>query len=378
MPWQEVSTVSLRKEFILLAVQDGVNISELSRRFGISRKTAYKWLGRFEETGGAGLQDRSRRPHRSSNCTPLEVQQLVLSLRDAHPAWGGRKLRRRLQDLGHEALPSASTLTGILRRNGRLDALQSAKHTAWRRFEHDAPNLLWQMDFKGHFAAGAGRCHPLTVLDDHSRYALRLEACANQQAVTVQDKLTGAFRRYGIPERMTMDNGAPWGSGGGHSYTSLSAWLIRLGIRVSHSRPYHPQTQGKDERFHRTLNAEVLQGNVFDNLGHCQQRFDQWRDIYNQQRPHEAIGMAPPASRYRPSARGFPETPPAIEYAPGDIVRKVQAKGEIHYRGSAFKIGSAFHGYPVALRPAAADGVMEVYFCQQCVAKINLRMPQCA
>lgn len=175
-----------------------------------------------------------------------------------------------------------------------------------------------------------------------------------------------------------MDNGAPWGSGGGHPYTTLTAWLIRLGVRVSHARPYHPQTQGKDERFHRTLNAEVLQDNVFDNLGQRQQRFDQWRDIYNQQRPHEAIGMAPPASRYRPSIKSFPGTLPATEYADGDIVRKVQGKGEIHYRGNAFKIGSAFRGYPAAVRPASEDGVMQVYFCQQCVAKINLRAPKCA
>lgn len=373
MPWQEVSTMSLRKEFIMLATQDHANISELCRRFGISRKTAYKWLGRYEEAGSEGLQDRSRRPHRSDNRTPEPVQQLVLSVRDAHPAWGGRKIKRRLQDLGHAALPSASTLSDILRRNGRLDASQSAKHTPWRRFEHDAPNRLWQMDFKGHFATGAGRCHPLTVLDDHSRYSLRLEACANQQGSTVQACLTGAFRRYGIPERMTMDNGAPWGSDASHPYTPLTAWLIRLGIRVSHSRPYHPQTQGKDERFHRTLNAEVLQGKVFHDLDQCQRRFDQWRNVYNLERPHEAIGMAPPASRYRPSDRGFPEALPGIEYGPGDIVRKVQHKGEIHYRGAVFKVSKAFHGYPVALRPDSEDGVMKVYFCQQCIAKVDLR-----
>lgn len=374
MPWQEVSTMSLRKEFVMLASQESANISELCRRFGISRKTAYKWLGRFGEAGNEGLQDRSRRPHKSNNRTPEPVEQLALSMRDAHPAWGGRKIKRRLQDLGHEALPSVSTLTEILRRNGRLDAAEAAKHTAWQRFEHDAPNRLWQMDFKGHFAIDDGRCHPLTVLDDHSRYSLSLEACANQQGDTVQTKLTGAFRHYGLPERMTMDNGSPWGSDAEHPYTPLTVWLIRLGIRVSHSRPYHPQTQGKDERFHRTLDVEVLKGAVFHDLDHCQQRFDEWRAVYNLERPHEAIGMAVPASRYRPSARGFPETLPAIEYGPGDIVRKVQAKGEIHYRGLVFKVGKAFRGYPIALRPASEDGSMQVYFCQQRIAQIDLRI----
>lgn len=374
MPWQEVSTVSLRKEFIMLANQEGANLSELCRRFGISRKTAYKWRDRYDEAGNKGLQDRSRRPHRSNHRTPEPVEQRVLSMRDAHPAWGGRKIRRRLQDLGHTALPSVSTLTEILRRHGRLDTAESAKHTAWQRFEHAAPNRLWQMDFKGHFAIGTGRCHPLTVLDDHSRYALRLEACANQQGSTVQTRLTEAFRRYGVPERMTMDNGSPWGSDAEHPYTPLTVWLMRLGIRVSHSRPYHPQTQGKDERFHRTLDVEVLRGKVFHDLDQCQRRFDQWRTVYNLERPHEAIGMAVPASRYLPSDRGFPETLPPIEYGPSDIVRKVQAKGEVHYHGSVFKVSKAFHGYPVALRSASEEGTMKVYFCQQCIAKVDLRV----
>ena len=171
-----------------------------------------------------------------------------------------------------------------------------------------------------------------------------------------------------------MDNGSPWGSDAEHPYTPLTAWLIRLGIRVSHSRPYHPQTQGKDERFHRTLNVEVLKGNVFHDLNHCQRIFDEWRDVYNFERPHEAIGMAVPASRYRPSGRAFPETLLAIEYGSGDVVRKVQAKGEIHYRGFVFKVGKAFHGYPVALRPANEDGVMSVYFCRQRIADIDLRI----
>lgn len=375
MPWQEVSTMSLRNEFIVLAQQADINISELSRRFGISRKTAYKWLNRHESEGRTGLQDRSRRPHRSDNRTPPAMEQRVLSVRDAHPAWGGRKIKRWLEDRGHHGLPSVSTLTEILRRHGRLDAAESAKHTAWQRFEHDAPNRLWQMDFKGHFAVGVGRCHPLTVLDDHSRFALCLEACADEQGATVQARLIATFRRYGLPERMTMDNGSPWGSDAHHPYTPLTAWLIRLGIGVSHSRPYHPQTQGKDERFHRTLEVEVLKGAVFHDLDQCRRRFDPWRDLYNLERPHEAIGMAVPASRYRPSERPFCEVLPPIEYGPGDIVRKVQAQGDIHYQGRVFKVGRAFHGYPVALRPSREDGMMNVYFCHQRIAGIELRNP---
>jgi hypothetical protein len=201
-----------------------------------------------------------------------------------------------------------------------------------------------------------------------------LQACENEQSLTVQHYLTQAFERYGLLERMSMDNGAPWGSGPAYAYTALTAWLIRLGIRVSHSRPYHPQTQGKDERFHRTLQAEVLQGQLFEDIAHCQKRFDQWRWIYNSQRPHQALNMACPSSRYQPSPRVFPNKLPSIEYAPDDIVRQVRKDGLIQYRGKTFKACSqAFRGYPVALRPTVEDGVYEVYFCHQKVNCINLK-----
>ncbi len=181
MPWIEVSTMSLRHEFVQLAGQEGANVRALCRRFGISPKTGYKWLQRNAVEGSEGLLDRSRRPETSPGRTPAVMEHAVLTLRDQHPAWGGRKLHTRLLTLGHDGVPSPSTITAILRRHGRLDATQGAQHSAWRRFEHPVPNDLWQMDFKGHVALQHGRCHPLTVLDDHSRYALCLTACANEQ-----------------------------------------------------------------------------------------------------------------------------------------------------------------------------------------------------
>ena len=376
MPWQEVSIMSLRKEFVLLASREGVNLRALCRQFGISAKTGYKLLKRYQGEGEAGLEDRSRRPKSSPRRTPPEIEATVVAVRDLHPAWGGRKLRARLDALGRTDLPSPSTLTAILRRHGRLDAAQGARHTAWQRFEHAAANDLWQMDFKGHFALREGRCHPLTVLDDHSRYAVCLRACANEQAPTVQAALTDTYRRYGLPWRMSMDNGPPWGDDGRNPYTTLTVWLLRLGIAVSHSRPYHPQTQGKDERFHRTFNTEVLAYADFADQAAAQQRFDVWRSVYNLERPHQALALQPPISRFQPSPRPFPETLPAIEYGPDDQVRKVQAKGELYYRGRAFKIGHAFHGYPVALRPTAQDGVLDVFFCQHRIACLNLHDPQ--
>ena len=195
MPWSEVSIMDQREEFVRLARLEGRNMRALCRRYGVSPTTGYTWLRRYEAEGRDGLADRSRRPHRSPGETAPEIEAAVLALRDAHPAWGGRKLRQRLLRLGVAAVPAISTITEILRRHGRLEDDAVARHRGFQRFEHDAPNDLWQMDFKGHFALASGRCHPLTVLDDHSRFALGLEACADQRSATVQDRLTAVFRR---------------------------------------------------------------------------------------------------------------------------------------------------------------------------------------
>jgi transposase InsO family protein len=373
MPWIEVSTVSLRLEFVILASAEGANVRQLCRRYGISPKTAYKWIARHEAGGPAALADHPRRPRRSPGRCPDDIEAEVLRLRDEHPAWGGRKLRRRLLDLGRADVPAASTITAILRRHGRLDPATSASHRPFVRFEHDAPNRLWQMDFKGHFAVASGRCHPLTVLDDHSRFALGLVACGDERDETVRACLTGLFRRYGLPERVLCDNGAPWGHAGAR-YTALGVWLLKLGVGVAHGRPLHPQTQGKDERFHRTLIAEVLRDRTFADLAEGQRRFDSWREVYNHERPHEALGLAVPASRYRPSERAFPEAVPEWEYAPGDAVRKVQGDGTISFRGREHEVGRAFRGERVGVRPEGGDGAFGVYFGRHRVAHVDLRV----
>jgi transposase InsO family protein len=373
MAWKEVSIVVLRRDFVMLALQPGANIRELCRRFAISPTTGYKWLRRYRQDCEETFYDRSRRPQRSPRRSGQQTEQQLLSVRDAHPAWGARKIRARLQTLGQAALPAASTIHAILRRHGRIDPSESSKHQPWQRFEHEAPNQLWQMDFKGHFALGNGtRCHPLTVLDDHSRYAVCLQGCRDERGPTVQQRLTETFRRYGLPQRMLLDNGSPWGSDREHPYTPLTVWLLRLGIGVCHSRPYHPQTQGKEERFHRTLQAEVLSGPSFADFEALQQRLDQWRSIYNHLRPHQALAMAVPSSRYQVSGRRFPETLPPLEYDVGDVVRKVQGHGRIWFHNRVFRVGKAFRGYSVALRPTADDGLWEVFFATHCIARIDL------
>jgi len=372
MPWKEVLLMSLRLEFVQLASQSGSNISELCRRYGISMKTGYKWLNRYRREGPSGLENRSRRPRHSPRRTPTEMEDRILKLREVNPAWGAWKIQVRLTDLGVKRVPASSTVHQILRRGGRINPSASAQHRSWQRFEQEAPNQLWQMDFKGHFGLGNGqRCNPLSVLDDHSRFVLCLQACRNQTGPTVQARLTETFQRYGLPERMLMDNGAPWGNDADHPYTPLTVWLLRLGVGVCHGRPYHPQTQGKAERFHRTLQVELLQGRSYWDHPQVQTRFDGWRPIYNHERPHQALGMAVPASRYQISARCFPQLLPPIEYGSGDIVRKVQEHGKISFQNQVFRIGKAFRGYPVALRPTLTDGIWEVYFCAHQIARID-------
>lgn len=376
MPWQEVSLMSLRKEFVMLALTKGSSFRELCRRFGISHVTGYKWLNRYQELGPAGLADQPKRPHHSPKRTGPAVEEAVLAVRDDHPAWGPRKIRKWLENRGYPDLPAPSTISAILSRHLRISPIEAEKHRPLVRFERPQPNDLWQMDFKGHFPLSQGRCYPLTVLDDYSRYALGLQACANEQGTTVKDQLTAIFRNYGLPESMLMDNGNPWGAQGEPKYATFQVWLMRLGIRVYHGRPFHPQTQGKDERFHRTLNAEVLQGRNFRDLEQCQRAFDAWRPIYNWERPHQALEMAVPGQRYRSSPRPFPESLPPVEYGPEDVVvRKVQADGTITFHSSIFRVGNAFRGLPVALRPTSEDGVWDVFFMTHLIAQADFKEP---
>jgi transposase InsO family protein len=361
-----------RREFVGLACQSGANIRQLCRRYRISPMTGYKWIDRYRKSGEMGLVEKTRRPKISPNRSDPEFENQVLNIRDEQSAWGAVKIRRILQNEGVE-VKAVSTVHAILVRHGRIDPAESAKHQAWHRFEHPVPNDLWQMDFKGHFAIRSGpRCHPLTVLDDHSRFVVCLKACEDEKTETVRMHLRSVFRQYGMPLRMTMDNGSPWGSDTAHRDTPLTVWLRRLGIRVSHSRPYHPQTQGKDERFHRTLKAELLGGRQFDRFLQVQPVFDGYRDVYNQRRPHQGIGLETPIHRFQISPRNFPESLPPIEYAASDQIRIVDEKGRISFKSQKLSVGKGYRGYPVALRPTEKDGVWNIFFCCDSIAQMNL------
>ena len=371
MPWMETTAVTQRREFLALHEQHMVPMAELCRRFGISRKTGYKWLMRKDDPS-----DRSRRPLASPARTADAVEAQVVALREQHSAWGGRKISRRLIDLGVEGVPRPSTVTHILRRHGLMTPRGAGQGDPYQRFEHAAPNALWQIDFKGDFPLSAGRCYPLTALDDHSRFNLVLQSLGGQGVDLVRPQLQAAFERYGLPERINTDNGSPWGTPmlPGQSLSRLAIWLVRLGIRISFSRPGHPQTNGKEERFHRSIKAEVLNGRSFHDHAHAQTAFDRWREVYNHERPHDAIGLAVPASRYRPSTHVYPDILPPIEYGPDDTVAIVGWHGAVTFKGQHLRVSTALKDQPVALRPRASeDGVYDLYYCHHRFAKFDLR-----
>lgn len=369
--------MQLRLDFVSLALKRELPFSELCRRFGISRQTGYKMLRRYELGGDQALADHSRRPLCSPRRTASELEQQVLQLRDAHPAWGARKLTRRLTDMGLQKL-APSTVNSILHRHGRITGQASADATAWKRFERAEPNELWQMDFKGDFPMlDQTRCFPLTVLDDHSRYNVVLHACRATDGHTVRARLEHAFAHYGLPGQINTDNGAPWGSPAKPGQLSeLAIWLIRLGIRVTYSRPYHPQTNGKDERFHRSLKAEVLNERSFSTQAQVQAEFDRWREIYNHQRPHQGIGMSTPMTRYRASPRALPLTLAPIEYGPDDEVLRVGWNGKVTFRGHLLRVSSALHQLDVAARanPQTVD-TYDLYFAHHRLMTFDLNQP---
>lgn len=369
MPWQSLTVEELRKEIVTLANVPGANRAELASRFKISRKTLYKWL--TLAASGSDLKDRSRRPHTSPCRASDEVEKEVLEQRDQEPTWGGRKISRVVGKC------SASTVTEILRRHGRLDGPGAGERRDYIRFEREHPNELWQMDFKGHFPMLRGdRCHPFDILDDRTRFCITLQACSNERSETVKSHLTNAFRTYGLPNAILCDNGGCWGASGARDVTPLTIWLSLVGVKVLHGRPHHPQTQGKEERFHRTLKEDVIVRRGFTDLADCQKAFDRFRGVYNLVRPHDSLGLETPGSLYVCSGRPFPEGPlPHPEYSAPDIVRKVQDGGLISFKCRPFRVGHSLKGYSVAIRPFEKDGRFEVRFGRSRIQIIDLNDP---
>jgi len=374
MPWKENTQVSLRLEFCHLANKPNRNFLQLCRQFQISSKTGYKWMKRYTELGKAGLTDKSRKPKHSPTKTCDYIETKVIRVRKTHPAWGGKKIHAYLIQKGEDNVPHPNTITRILKRNGYISKKATEQATAWKWFEYGSPNDCWQLDFKGYFTIDSGQCHPLDIIDDHSRFCLCLKACSNERKITVQECLIHVFRQYGLPLSMLMDNGPPWGNTAKYSHSALSVWLMRLGIKVMHGRPRHPQTQGKLERFHRTLKIELLQENHFRSLNGAQHAFDQWRDSYNLERPHESLSMQPPVSKYHSSPREYPENLPPVEYLENDDVYKINLNGMIQFKGKQRKVTRGLSNEIVAVRPLTKDGLFGIYYGSLKLREIDLSL----
>ena len=372
MPWKQVSAMDQREEFVRLALLEGANRRELCRRFGISAEAGYKWLRRFGAGEDGGFADRSRRPLSSPGRTDDETERRILDVRAEHPAWGARKIRAVLARDGHAA-PACSTVHQVLRRHGLVLPAPGGERASLR-FEADAPNDLWQMDFKGHSRLGDGsRLHPLTVIDDHSRYVPGIAALGGETGEEVKAALTRVFAAHGLPLRMFTDNGNPWGGSQGNRWTAFRVWLLKLGVELIHSRPYHPQSRGKNERFHRSMDEEVMNLRPLATRAEAQKAFDRWRHVYNHQRPHEALNLTVPASRYRPSIRPMPAKLAQPHYEDATITRKVPAtKAYIAFKGRYWKVPEAFCGEYLAIRPTSIDGEFGVFFAAHLVATIDL------
>ena len=349
MPWKQTNAMEERIRFVVRAEEQSISLTELCQQFGVHRTTGWRWLQRLQQMGRIEeLGEHSRKPHRSPRQTRREVEERILELRQKH-GWGALKLQVLLAREDWEAV-SVATINRILKRHGAIAAGESHR-PAFQRFERGEPNQLWQMDFKGiqeKMAARHGRIYPLSILDDHSRYLVGLFALTDPDGAATMSCLRGALERYGVPEAMLMDHGTPWWStSNGHGLTQLTVALLKQGIRLYFSGIGHPQTQGKVERLHRTMEQALQRdGERFPGWGAWTEAF---REEYNQVRPHQALALAVPAQKHRPSGRAYQENPREWEYESGSQVRRLNSKGCVKYRSERYFVCEALAGEEVAV-----------------------------
>ena len=340
-------------------------MTDLCAAFSISRKTGYKYLSRYREAGSAGLVDRSRAPREHPNRTDPEVVRKILQQRQDHGTWGAKKILARLsKDEPTLALPARSTADAILKRAGLVEPRRRRRRATPSEkplVEADSPNSVWGMDFKGHFRVGDGqRCDPLTVTDIFSRLSLECRAMSLPKLEDVQDRFVSVFREYGLPNAILSDNGPPFGSTGIGGLTRLNVWFVRLGILPLHIEPGKPQQNGRHERYHKTLKEQAADPPK-STLRAQQLAFTKFQHEYNEQRPHEALGMRTPAEVYRPSRRPYPRKLPELEYPDGASIRQVRSNGGIKWHGRNVFVGQALIGERVAVE-CIGDDVFELCF----------------
>ena len=371
MAWGERTVKDMREEFVRRVLAGEKSKAALCREYGISRPTGDKWLRRFQE--GESLSDRSRAPQSRPGRIAPEVEQRIVQIRRQYPALGAEKLRRILENMGYDDLPCARTFNNVLARHQLISREASLAAAHIRRFEKERPNVMWQTDFKGNFALANGvRCHPLNILDDHSRFCLCTEALENETFPAVKAVFERVFSEYGLPFSLLCDNGNPWGTSQSTGYTAFEVWLMELGVLTLHGRPLHPQTQGKQERFNRSLRRECLAGNTFRDIADVQEKLDAYRTFYNTVRPHSALDLAVPASVYSGSERAFPARIADWEYGAGHRLCKVKESGYFSFGGQGYYLSEAFRGKYIAVRESHLPGQITLIFRQFRIGRIDL------
>lgn len=323
MPWERRTVEDQRREFAQAALECS-NFSALCREYGITRRTGMKWKARYEAQ--EPLSDRSRRPNSSPTRTPEAVERRILELRAENPGWGAKTLHKVLENQGEQNLPCVKTVNNILRRNGCISPEESQKRQPFTRYEKEKCNMMWQTDFKGEFRMEDNNyCYPLTIIDDHSRFSIKIAPRLSTKNVVIP-VFTEVFHEYGLPDSILSDNGSQF-AGFRKGYTQFERWLMELDILPIHGRIKHPQTQGKIERFHRTMKQELLNHISISNIDDAEVQFGDWREKYNNIRPHEALGMKTPGQVYIASPRAYPEKIQDWEYGGEYHVIKVNSWG---------------------------------------------------
>lgn len=346
MPWRRTDVEEQRIRFVVRAASKKEPLAVLCQEFGISRPTGYRWRKRFEQAGSAtALAERSRRPLHSPGRTEAAVEQRVLELRREH-GWGAKKIEVLLRE--QSVRVTVSTINRILKRNG-LVRQKDGHAPALQRFERAAPNQLWQMDGKGAYL-GEQACYPLSILDDHSRYAVGLYALRAFTAKRVYPCIVSTFERCGVPDAMLMDHGTIWwGTRNGYGLTWLSVRLIEQGVDLLYGRVHHPQTQGKVERFHRTLDEAMSYRGKPKRLSEWRVALEEFQSLYNERRPHEGIGMQRPVQRYQRSARNYQPRPRPWEYPEGSQVQRLNRAGFLYWEGRNWFVSEALAEQPVRI-----------------------------
>jgi putative transposase len=365
MPWRHTSPMDQKRQFIADYLRQTLSIIELCELYGVSRKTGYKWIERYLKHGPQGLEERSRQPHSSPHQTPRHVVDAFIELRRHHPAWGAKKLLSILQKR-HPSwpLPARSTVCDILRRHGLVPKTRHRRHIGHPGKPTSqilAPNDVWSADFKGHFKTGDGLyCYPLTVADGYSRFLLGCQALSSTRGQEAKPVFTRLFKEFGLPKRIRTDNGVPFATHTLARLSQLSAWWVRLGILPEFIEPGKPQHNGRHERMHRTLTAETTRPPAATRRAQ-QHKFDRFRQEFNFERPHEALDMQTPASRYEVSPREMPTKLPPLEYPDRFEVRYVSANGGIRWNHQWVNVSHTCAGAYVGLEEID-DGIWNVYF----------------